>query len=142
MILHVLALCAQANIRSPRSQSIWIDSMLTYRFENMIPDMMTRTGIDMWVLISREYNEDPVLKTMLPSSWLSARRRTILVFSKDAKSGAVEKVAIARYDFGKLMKGEWNIDVYPDQYEALSDYIVKKNPKNIGLNTSTDQDRV
>lgn len=34
----------------------------------------------MWVIISREYNEDPVLKTMLPATWLSARRRTILVF--------------------------------------------------------------
>lgn len=28
----------------------------------------------------KEYNEDPVLKTMLPATWLSARRRTILVF--------------------------------------------------------------
>ena len=53
-------------------------------------------------------------------------------------TGLVEKVAIARYDFGKLMKGEWNIDVYTDQYEALVDYIKKKNPKKIGLNFSND----
>ena len=34
----------------------------------------------MWVVISREYNEDPVIKTLLPAEWLAARRRTILVF--------------------------------------------------------------
>ena len=31
---------------------------------------MRREGIDMWVIISREYNEDPVLKTMLPMLFL------------------------------------------------------------------------
>ena len=41
---------------------------------------MDETDIDMWILISREYNEDPVLRTMLPSTWLNARRRTVLVF--------------------------------------------------------------
>ena len=38
---------------------------------------MDKTGIDMWILISREYNEDPVLKTMLPAEWLNARRRRL-----------------------------------------------------------------
>ena len=45
-------------------------------------------NLDMWVLITREYNEDPVVKTLLPPTWLNARRRTILVFSK-TKEGAV-----------------------------------------------------
>jgi Xaa-Pro aminopeptidase len=125
-------------VLSPRDQAIWVDSMLEYRFENMIPEMMDRTGIDMWVLISREYNEDPIMKTMLPSSWLSARRRTILVFSQDRVTKNVEKVAIARYDVGRLMKGAWNIEVYPDQFEALRDYIIARNPQKIGLNFSKD----
>lgn len=123
-------------IKSQRSQAIFVDSVLEYRFEQMMPQMMKDAGIEMWVLISREYNEDPVLKTMLPSSWLSARRRTMLVFYFDAKKNEFEKIAIARYDVGKLMKGNWNIDVYPDQYEALTEYILKKNPKTIGINTS------
>ena len=97
---------------------------------------MDRTGIDMWIIISREYNEDPVMKTMLPSTWLSARRRTIMVFNKT--SDGLDKIAIARYSVGKLLKGEWNVDVYPDQWEALMTIIKEKNPKNIGLNYSTD----
>lgn len=33
----------------------------------------------MWVLIAREYNEDPVLLTLLPAAWQSARRNTYLI---------------------------------------------------------------
>ena len=43
---------------------------------------MEEQDIDLWVMITREYNEDPVVKTLLPPTWLNARRRTILVFSK------------------------------------------------------------
>ncbi len=120
-----------------KDRAVWVDDMLTYRIDSLLPNLMKRTGIDLWILISREYNEDPVMKTMLPSAWLSARRRTIFVFSQK-EDGATEKVAIARYSVGKLLKGEWNIDVYPDQWEALVNYIKEKDPQKIGLNYSKD----
>lgn len=77
------------------------------------------------------------MKTILPSTWLSARRRTIMVFHQP-EDGPISKVAIARYSVGKLLKGEWNVDVYPDQWEALMNIIKEKNPKKIGLNYSED----
>ncbi|MBT6031316.1 MAG: Xaa-Pro aminopeptidase, partial [Kordiimonadaceae bacterium] len=52
------------------------DDLLKHRLDTLVPELMRREGIDAWVIISREYNEDPVLKTMLPATWLSARRRT------------------------------------------------------------------
>jgi len=113
-----------------------IDDILEFRIDSLLPELMDRTDIDMWILISREYNEDPVMKTMLPSTWLSARRRTILVF-QNTETG-LEKIAIARYDVGKLLKGSWNIDVYPDQWDALIELIEKYNPDKIGLNYSDD----
>ena len=91
------------DIMSQKQRAVWVDSMLEYRFEYMLPDLMRREGIDMWILISREYNEDPVMKTMLPSEWLSARRRTIMVFYDPGKGMPIEKVAIARYDVGRLL---------------------------------------
>lgn len=120
-----------------RDRAVWVDSMLEYRIDQLLPELMDRTDLDMWILVSREYNEDPVMKTMLPSSWLSARRRTIFVFAKN-EAGNIDKIAIARYSVGKLLKGEWNIDVFPDQWEALVDYIKEKDPKKIGLNYSKD----
>jgi len=62
-----------------------INKVLEDRLNNLLPILMDQSGIDMWVLISREYNEDPVLKTMLPAEWLNARRRTIIVFYRDKK---------------------------------------------------------
>ena len=120
---------------SEREQARWIDSMLEYRFEHILPKIMKEHEIDMWVLISREYNEDPVLKTMLPSEWLSARRRTIMVFTL-MNDGSVERMAIARYDVGRLLKAAWDMNVYPDQWDALREHIQQRNPQNIAINFS------
>jgi hypothetical protein len=67
---EILSLKEQAEVR---------DSWLKERFKQVTPSLMRREGIDMWLVISREYNEDPVMKTMLPATWLSARRTTMLV---------------------------------------------------------------
>lgn len=136
--IQINAQVEDGDILPMRERAIWIDDMLEYRLDSLLPDLMDRTEIDMWILISREYNEDPVMKTMLPSAWLSARRRTIMVFYKPSDGSAFEKIAIARYSVGRLLKGEWNIDVYPDQWEALVNYIEEKKPNKIGLNYSND----
>jgi len=121
-------------ILSVEEQSRVIDEVLEDRLDNLLPELMRREGLDMWILISREYNEDPVMKTILPSTWLAARRRTIMVFYDNGEQ--VDKVAIARYSVGRLLQGEWNVDVYPDQWEALMNIISERNPKKIGLNYS------
>ncbi len=113
-----------------------IDEILEDRLDNLLPTLMRREGIDMWVIISREYNEDPVMKTMLPSTWLSARRRTIMVFYDKGGDAPLEKIAIARYDVGKLLKGAWDLNVFPDQWEALMEVIKERNPTKIGINKS------
>ena len=113
-----------------------VDEILEDRLDNLLPQLMRRSGIDLWIIISREYNEDPVMKTMLPSTWLSARRRTILAFYDAGGDTPLEKIAIARYDVGKLLKGAWDLNVYPDQWDALMETIKERNPKKIGLNYS------
>lgn len=124
-------------ILTVREQSAFIDQVLEYRLDSLLPELMEREGLDMWIIISREYNEDPVMKTMLPAQWLSARRRTILVFSKKPEGG-IDKIAIARYNVGRLLQGAWNVDVYPDQWDALIEHIEARNPQTIGLNFSED----
>ncbi len=126
------------NILPEKERAKVIDDILEDRLDNLLPQLMERAEIDMWILISREYNEDPVMKTILPSTWLSARRRTIMVFNKNKETGELDKIAIARYSVGRLLRGEWNVDVYPDQWEALMNIIKEKNPNSIGLNYSKD----
>jgi Xaa-Pro aminopeptidase len=121
---------------SEREQARIVDDILEDRLDNLLPELMRREGIDMWIIISREYNEDPVMETMLPSTWLRARRRTIMVFYDPGGEEPLEKIAIARYDVGRLLKGAWNLDVYPEQWEALVETIRDRDPHRIGLNIS------
>lgn len=60
-----------------KDRAIVQDQLLEERFKTVLPSLMRKQGIDMWLIIAREYNEDPIIKTMLPSTWLNARRRTI-----------------------------------------------------------------
>jgi len=134
-----IAVSSYAQVVLPeREQARIVDEILQDRFNNLLPSLMERTGIDMWVIISREYNEDPVLRTMLPATWLSARRTTMIVFYNDAKKKSIEKLAIARYNVGESIKASWDMNKFPDQWDALMDIIVSRNPQKIGLNISDD----
>ncbi|MEL6561717.1 MAG: M24 family metallopeptidase [Bacteroidota bacterium] len=113
-----------------------IDRWLEERVETVLPALMERTGIDMWVIIAREYNEDPIIKTLLPATWQSARRTTMLVIFNPGDDKPLETMAMARYDVGKLFKKVWDKEKQPDQWKALADLIAQKNPKKIGINKS------
>ncbi|WP_324027925.1 M24 family metallopeptidase [Maribacter sp. BPC-D8] len=115
-----------------------IDEILDDRFNNLLPELMDAADLDMWVVISREYNEDPVIKTMLPATWLNARRRTILLFYRDRAKNTIEKLAVARYNVGKNIVSAWDKEKEPNQWTRLMQLISERNPKKIGLNYSTD----
>lgn len=115
-----------------------IDEILADRFNNLLPGLMDRADIDMWILISREYNEDPVLKTMLPATWLNARRRTILLFYRNKTNNSLEKLAVARYNVGDNIESAWDKEKEPDQWKRLMQLITERNPLKIGLNYSKD----
>ena len=133
----LLAAGAQAQVLSVRDQAKVVNELLAERFDTVLPAAMQQTGIDMWIVVSREYNEDPVIKTMLPAEWLNARRRTILVFHRDASTGKVERLAVARYNVGTSIKAAWDMKKFPHQWEALADIVKSRKPTRIGLNTST-----
>ncbi len=115
-----------------------VDEILEERFNHLLPELMDRTGIDMWIVISREYNEDPVIRTMLPATWLNARRRTILLFYRNTATNTIDKLAVARYDVGKSIRSAWDKEKEPDQWKRLMQLIEERNPKKIGLNFSKD----
>ena len=115
-----------------------VDEILADRFDNLLPGLMDTANIDMWVVISREYNEDPVLRTMLPSKWLNARRRTILLFYRDKAKNTIEKLAVARYNVGENIASAWDKEKEPNQWKRLIQLIEERNPKKIGLNFSKD----
>ncbi|MBT8178403.1 MAG: aminopeptidase P family protein [Eudoraea sp.] len=126
------------HVLSEEERSRVVDEILDERFTEVLPGIMDETQIDMWILISREYNEDPVLRTMLPATWLNARRRTILVFYRDAGKDTLERLAVARYNVGRNIVSAWDKEKEPDQWKRLREIIEERNPKKIGLNYSRD----
>ena len=121
-------------ILSQRDQAKVIDALLDDRLKNILPKLMRRQSIDMWVIMSREYNEDPVIKTMLPATWMAARRTTMLVIYDRGIDKETEFLAVSRYDVGTLFKRAWDPDHQPDQWLQLVKIIEERNPRKIAVN--------
>ena len=138
---HSLAIASlqpitSADILSMQSRATQINALLEDKLTHTLPRLMTREGIDMWILISREYNEDPILKTMLPATWLSARRRTILVLFNPGEGKPVQWYAVARYQVDTLFQKAWDKEAQPSQWQRLVELIEQTSPNNIAINMS------
>ena len=136
-LLFSVAFSSGADPLPMEERAAIVDQLLASRLQHLPEKLMRREGIDMWILIAREYNEDPVLMTMLPGNAFSARRRTILVFIDEGDLG-VQGYAVSRYGVGDYFRAVWNPDEQPNQWQALADLIDDKNPSRIGINISSD----
>jgi Xaa-Pro aminopeptidase len=122
-----------------REQADVRDRWLTQRILDLLPGLMDRAGIDLWVVVAREYNEDPVLATLLPATWLSARRRTILMFHRS--DDGVTAAAASRYPVGQFLPA-WEADEAPGltaeqaQWAAVRRFVDQAAPRTIGIDVS------
>jgi len=123
----VLPLKEQARIR---------DAWLKERLDTLVPALMREQGVDMWVMVAREYLEDPVLATMLNATSLRARRRTILVFFDPGDGKPVERLTVSRYGLGGLFEAAWEPEKQPDQWARLGEIVAARDPDRIAINTS------
>ena len=63
----------EAGAGYPRERAEVIDAVLAERLETVVPAIMREQGIAMWVLMAREYFEEPVVATMLDAQSMHAR---------------------------------------------------------------------
>ncbi len=108
----------------------WIEQ----RFKTLLPSLMRREGIDMWIIVSREYNDDPVFRSMAPVTTYSSRRRTILVFFDRGGDKGVEHLSIGRFDYDGLFTLERTDN--DGQWQGLRKVVEARNPKVIGVDVS------
>jgi hypothetical protein len=131
----------RARILPQRQRVEVVNAWLRERLDSFIPELMARENIDLWVINTREYNEDPVVLTMMPGPVMSARRRTILMLARNADAGdgagSVERLAVGRYSQKGFFERAWDPAV-ESQYECLARVIRERNPQRIALNTSAD----
>ncbi|MGK5111221.1 MULTISPECIES: M24 family metallopeptidase [unclassified Geodermatophilus] len=124
-----------------REQADVRDRWLTERLLDLLPGLMDRAGIDLWVVVGREYNEDPVLATLLPATWLSARRRTILVLHRS--DDGVTAAAVSRYPVGQFLPA-WapedarDLPSAESQWAEVRRIVEQAGPRRIGVDVSAD----
>lgn len=125
----------QTKVMCLKDQYELTDNMLQKRLDTLLPSLMKRTGIDMWVVLAREYNEDPVFTKLVPQLVRTASRLSVLVFS--LQGDKVERIAVSKphRELEKLYTRNWNFP-HEKQYDRLKLIIEEKKPKTIGLNIS------
>lgn len=129
------SLMAQPAVLSERARPEAVNAMLKDRLDNLLPALMRETGIDLWVVINREYAEDPVYLTLVPEPVFAARRTTMLVFFDRGEKG-VERLTVNRYPMPGYYEAAWEGGDLDAQWKRLGDLIRERNPKKIGVNVS------
>ncbi len=119
-----------------RDRAELIDRILAERLDTIIPLIMREQGIDLWLLMSREYFEEPVVESMLDARSMAARRRTILIFHDPGDGQAVERMTVSRYGLAGLFEPAWDPEQQPDQWQAVADIIAERDPDKIAINYS------
>ena len=127
---------AMPPLLSMRERAEVIDAILAERLDTIVPAIMREQGIDMWVVMAREYFEEPVIATMLDAESMSARRRTILVFHDPGDGQPVERLTVSRYGLAGLFEPSWDPEEQPDQWQAVADLIAARDPAKIAINYS------
>jgi Xaa-Pro aminopeptidase len=122
------------NILPEQERARVMNEILEWRLDNIVPKLMRREGIDMWIIICREYNEDPVYLSMVPEPTMAARRTSILLFHDQGEKG-VERLTGSFYGMGNWYRSIYT-DQTKDQIVNLADYIKEHKPQKIGINES------
>jgi Xaa-Pro aminopeptidase len=111
------------------------NELLQERLDVLLPSLMRESGIDMWLVIAREYNDDPVFLSLVPKPRFTARRTTMLVFFDRGESG-IERLTVSRYPLGAMYQPAWEGGDLDAQWKRLAEVIAERNPQTIAVNTS------
>lgn len=114
-----------------------VNDMVRDRLDNLLPELMQETDLDMWLVINREYGEDRLFYTLVPQPTFAARRTTLLVFFKKP-DGSVERFSVSRYPIGELYPTVWEGGSKAQQWQKLAEVIAERDPERIGINISED----
>jgi hypothetical protein len=136
-------------------QQRWLDQ----RMKTVLPALMKKYGVEMWVVPMREYNEDPVFSSIVSPTTFAARRRTIYLFYDPCAAATgicdkpVERLAMGGTSQGGVYQAirstkapsgpaggsvQAQAELWGDeQWQVLKGEIEKRNPKSIAIDVST-----
>jgi Xaa-Pro aminopeptidase len=127
---------------SLREQAEIQQNWLKLRLERVLPRLMRKHHVAMWLVICREYNEDPVFFSLVSPTVFAARRRTMYVFFDRGEDKGIERLALG----GSSNGGLYNVyrdpevegrEIYGEgQWTLLKKLIEERKPSSIAINVS------
>ncbi|RPI74754.1 MAG: hypothetical protein EHM45_17450, partial [Desulfobacteraceae bacterium] len=102
-----LSAAADLQVLSLRQQADQINTWMETRLTTVLPALMRRAGIDMWLIINREYNEDPLYFTMVPRPALYSSGTAALLFHDKGPQVGVERFCSAPHGVNGGYKNIW-----------------------------------
>jgi len=125
-----------------REQAEIQQQWLKLRLERVLPRLMRKHHVQMWLVICREYNEDPVFFSLVSPTMFAARRRTIYVFFDRGEEKGIERLALGGGSNGGLYTvyrdtGIEGREIYGEgQWVLLKRLIDERKPSTIAINIS------
>jgi hypothetical protein len=126
---------ATQHILPERERPAVINRILQDRLQGLLPRLMRETGLDMWLVINREYVEDPVYLSLVPAPVFHARRLSMLVFFDRGEWQPLAILTVSRYPMDGYTAA-WQGGTGENQWKRLADFVAERKPKRIGINTS------
>ena len=166
LLLALLAPAAASAQSRPfgtlREQAELQQRWLQRRIDSVVPALMRKHGVEMWVVPMREYNEDPVFSSLVSPTTFAARRRTIYVFYDPCAANAKvpyalcdaprERIALGGSSQGGVYRAmrsakaasgpaggraQQQAELWGDeQWQALKELLERRDPKAIAIDVS------
>lgn len=130
------------NIPSLSQRAALSGQWLKLRFDRVLPALMRRENIDMWIVVCREHAEDPVYPTLVPLPNMFAWRLTMFVFFDRGAAEGVERISVNPYgsgDFNKEIGDHYRpgwTDQAEDPWTRLARIVQARDPKRIAIDES------
>ena len=117
-------------------QSELSTEILRERLDKVLPWAMESSDIDFWIVMGKENNEDPIMKTLFSWDMPNARRISILAFYYDKKSKKVRKMMFGSHSpiMNSIYENVQNKD--ENCWQGLKRIIDEINPKSIAVQES------
>ncbi|HYM13752.1 MAG TPA: hypothetical protein VEU62_23640, partial [Bryobacterales bacterium] len=126
-----------------REQARLQQQWLSRRLNDVLPALMRKHKVAMWIVMMREYNEDPVFHALTSPTVFSARRRTIYVFYDRGPGKIVERLALGGGSNGGLYDSFRDPEhpgqelYFQAQLDTLRKVVEERNPAAIAVDIST-----
>ncbi|MCH7955708.1 MAG: aminopeptidase P family protein, partial [Candidatus Marinimicrobia bacterium] len=141
LLLLTFAACEQGReerveLPFPPSDNPWVE-IRAERLERLLPLAMQRAGIDVWLVICRENDNDPLAAhigcenaggTAAFMFFLDGDKVTSLVYSPEGEAKSLSDVGV--HDKVISFKRGRNV------FELVADKLIETNPKKIAINSS------